>query len=245
MDRRNLLLVIFLMSFTLILAAQVTPVPVAQAQQQFTDWGWPLPYEKVSDKSVSYLKEKGWWPLKWAYQPPWMAEATIPLIIKKLDLAKKRGLEVEMVGLLSGPDINEGLASGKFQVGNGGNFPVTSLLDKKVGVKSTGIIWTPLDEHRILVHLDSKLISPKDLEGKSVGLVAGSSAEFAFVGYAMAQGLDLSKIAIKPMPIPDQAAFPAGVDAVLPWAPDLSSDDRVSEECEATHGHGPVSTLLG
>ena len=99
-----------------------------------------------------------------------MAEATIPWIIKKLELPKKRGLEVEMVGLLSGPDINEGLASGKFAVGNGGDFPVTSLLDKKVKVKSVGIIWTPLDEHPILVHLDSKIVKPKDLEGKSVGL---------------------------------------------------------------------------
>jgi len=23
--------------------------PVAHAQQKFTDWGWPLPYERVSD----------------------------------------------------------------------------------------------------------------------------------------------------------------------------------------------------
>ena len=135
--------------------------PLVQAQQQFTDWGWPLPYEKVSDKSISYLKEKGWWPLKWAYQPPWMAEATIPWIIKKMDLANKRGLELEIVGLLAGPDINEGLASGKFPIGNGGNFPVTSLLDKKVNVKSAGIIWTPLDEHPILVHLDCKIYKPK------------------------------------------------------------------------------------
>ena len=170
MNRRERLFVIFLMTLALIVVAQMGPRTVVQAQQQFTDWGWPLPYEKVSDKSVAYLKEKGWWPLKWAYQPPWMAEATIPWIIKKLDLAKKRGLELEILGLLAGPDINEGLASGKFPIGNGGNFPVTSLLDKKVKVKSAGIIWTPLDEHPILVHLDSKITNPKDLEGKSVGL---------------------------------------------------------------------------
>ena len=33
------------------------------AAQSSTDWGWPQPYEKVSDKSVAWLKEKGWWPL--------------------------------------------------------------------------------------------------------------------------------------------------------------------------------------
>lgn len=32
----------------------------SSAQPKFTDWGWPLPYEKVSDKSVHWLKSKGW-----------------------------------------------------------------------------------------------------------------------------------------------------------------------------------------
>jgi sulfonate transport system substrate-binding protein len=95
---------------------------------------------------------------------------------------------------LSGPDINEGLASAKFHIGSGGNFPTTSLIDKKVNVTSAGVIWTPLYEHPILVHIDSKIKEPKDLEGKNVGLVVGSSAEFAFVGYAMGKGLDMSKI---------------------------------------------------
>ena len=245
MNLRERLLVIFLMSLVLILALQVMPVSVVQAQQQFTDWGWPLPYEKVSDKSVAYLKEKGWWPIRWAYQPPWMAEATIPWIIKKLELPKKRGLEVEMVGMLSGPDINEGLASGKFAVGNGGDFPVTSLLDKKVKVKSLGIIWTPLDEHPILVHLDSKMINPKDLEGKSVGLVSGSSAEFAFVGYCMAQGLDMSKIAMKPMPIPDQATFPKGIDAVVPWAPTPALMTKYRKNAKVFADTGPYQLYWG
>ena len=95
MNRRKSLFVTFLMTLVLLWSSIGASV-VVLTQQQFTEWGWPLPYEKVSDKSVAYLKEKGWWPLKWAYQPPWMAEATIPWIIKKLDLAKKRGLELEL-----------------------------------------------------------------------------------------------------------------------------------------------------
>jgi sulfonate transport system substrate-binding protein len=221
------------------------PSLIAQPKQQFTEWGWPLPYEKVSEKSINYLKEKGWWPLKWAYQPPWMAEATIPWIIKKLELGKKRGLEVEMVGLLSGPDINEGLASAKFPIGNGGDFPVTSLIDKKVRVKSAGIIWTPLDEHPILIHHDSKMKEPKDLEGKSIGLVVGSSAEFAFVGYAMAKGLDMSKISLKPMPIPDQATFPAGIDAVLPWAPTPGLMTKYRKNAKVFDDTGPYQLYWG
>jgi ABC-type nitrate/sulfonate/bicarbonate transport system substrate-binding protein len=245
MNERKSLFVIFLMTLALIVVAQLGPATVVHAQQQFTEWGWPLPYQKISDKSVNYLKEKGWWPLKWAYQPPWMAEATIPWIIKKMELAKKRGLELEFLGLLAGPNINEGLASGKFAVGNGGNFPVTSLLDKKVNVKSAGIIWTPLDEHPILVHLDSKITKPKDLEGKSVGLVVGSSAEFAFVGYAQAQGLDMSKVSLKPMSIPDQATFPAGIDAVVPWAPTPTLMTKYRKNAKVFADTGPYQLYWG
>src|SRR2546425_24776 len=35
----------------------------AVAQAQFTEWGWPLPYEQISTKSRQWLQGKGWWPL--------------------------------------------------------------------------------------------------------------------------------------------------------------------------------------
>jgi ABC-type nitrate/sulfonate/bicarbonate transport system substrate-binding protein len=243
--RRSFLVVVFVGFIFMMILALTNAPSFAQTKKGFTEWGWPLPYEKVSEKSIKYLKEKGWWPLKWAYQPPWMAEATIPWIIKKMELGKKRGLEVEMVGLLSGPDINEGLASGKFAIGNGGDFPVTSLIDKKVRVKSVGIIWTPLDEHPILIHTDSKIKEPKDLEGKSIGLVVGSSAEFAFVGYAMAKKLDMSKISLKPMPIPDQATFPAGIDAVVPWAPTPGLMTKYRKNAKVFDDTGPYQLYWG
>jgi ABC-type nitrate/sulfonate/bicarbonate transport system substrate-binding protein len=246
MKKRWGFLVLVFVGFIFILnSGSINAPSFAQTQKGFTEWGWPLPYDKVSEKSINYLKEKGWWPLKWAYQPPWMAEATIPWIIKKMELGKKRGLEVEMVGLLSGPDINEGLASGKFAIGNGGDFPVTSLIDKKVRVKSAGIIWTPLDEHPILIHTDSKIKEPKDLEGKSIGLVVGSSAEFAFVGYAMAKKLDMSKISLKPMPIPDQATFPAGIDAVVPWAPTPGLMTKYRKNAKVFDDTGPYQLYWG
>jgi sulfonate transport system substrate-binding protein len=122
---------------------------------------------------------------------------------------------------------------------------VTSLIDKKVRVKSAGIIWTPLDEHPILIHHDSKMKEPKDLEGKSIGLVVGSSAEFAFVGYAMAKGLDMSKISLKPMPIPDQATFPAGIDAVLPWAPTPGLMTKYRKNAKVFDDTGPYQLYWG
>jgi sulfonate transport system substrate-binding protein len=104
----------------LLLSAQA-----AQAQQKFTDWGWPLPYEKVSDKSVQWLKSKGWWPIQVAYQAPWSGQNTINIVMDKQGLMKERGIEAAWQAFPSGPAINETIVSAKFQVGNGGNFPFT------------------------------------------------------------------------------------------------------------------------
>ena len=53
------------------------------AAQQMTEWGWPQPYEKVSDKSVAWLKEKGWWPMTVAFQPPWSGQSTVNIVMDR------------------------------------------------------------------------------------------------------------------------------------------------------------------
>jgi len=47
---------------TLALALLLT-VGMSSAQQPFTAWGWPTPYERVSTTSVDWLKAQGWWPV--------------------------------------------------------------------------------------------------------------------------------------------------------------------------------------
>src|SRR6185437_14481289 len=112
-------------------------ITLAHAQNgKFTDWGWPLPYEKVSDKSVAWLKQKGWWPLQVAFQSPWSGQNNISIVIDKEGLLTKRGIEMKLTPFGSGPATNEVLVSGKVQVASAGNFPYTSLLDKEIPVKT-------------------------------------------------------------------------------------------------------------
>jgi ABC-type nitrate/sulfonate/bicarbonate transport system substrate-binding protein len=200
-------------------AAAVTRAPALGKDAQFTQWGWPQPYERVSDKSVAWLKSKGWWPLRFGYQPPWMVEGTVPPIIVTAGLDKARGLDIEIVPFLAGPPLNEAIVAGTLQIGNGGDFPITSLILANAPVTCVGYILTPVLLHAIMVRPDSPMSKPEDLKGKSVGLVAGSSAEFALVGYLEGNGIDPKDVSIKTMPIPDQATFPRGIDAVLPWDP--------------------------
>ncbi len=191
--------------------------------QQFTDWGWPQPYEKVSDKSVAWLKEKGWWPMTVAFQPPWSGQNTVNIVMDRMGLMAKRGIEAKWQGFASGPAINEVMVSARAQVGNGGNFPFTSLLDKKVPVKAIAIV-SPNLLHALVVPLDSPIKSMKDLKGRAepatVGIVTGSSAEFYFQMAAQVHGLQIGKdVILKNMPPGEQMAMPKGISGVVPWDP--------------------------
>ena len=193
------------------------------AQQKATDWGWPQPYEKISDKSVQWLKDKGWWPIQVAFQAPWSGQNTINIVMDKQGLLAKRGIEAKLSAFPSGPAINEVMISGRFQVGNGGNFPFTSLIDKNIPVKAIAVINVNL-LHAMVVPNDSTLKSLKDLKGSNpaatVGIVTGSSAEFYFQMSAAYHGLELGKdVILKNMPPGEQMALPKGLAGVVPWDP--------------------------
>ena len=206
---------------SVVVGGLTTVLGTAQSQTQFTEWGWPLPYEKVSEKSVEWLKQKGWWPLQVAFQAPWSGQNNINIVMDKQGLLAKRGIEAKWQAFGSGPAINEVLVSARFQVANSGNFPFTSLLDKQVPVKTIAMV-TPNILHATIVPTDSKVTSLKDFKGANpavtIGLVTGSSAEFYFQMAATVHGLTIGKdVILKNMPIGEQMALPKGIDAVVPW----------------------------
>jgi ABC-type nitrate/sulfonate/bicarbonate transport system substrate-binding protein len=195
----------------------------AAGQQKFTDWGWPLPYERVSDKSVQWLKDKGWWPLQVAYQPPWSGQNTINIVMDRQGLLTQRGIEAKWQGFSSGPAINETIVAARFQVGNGGNFPFTSLLDKNVPVKAIAIL-SPNLLHGMVVPLDSPIRSIKDLKGSNppatIGIVTGSSAEFYFQMAMALNGIQPGRdVILRNTPPGEQMALPKGMAGVVPWDP--------------------------
>ena len=199
-------------------------LPAAAQTTQFTDYGWPEgAEEKISPKSIAWLKEKGWWPIQVAFQPPWSGQNTINLVMDKKGLLAKRGVEAKWQAFPSGPAINEVIISGRFQFGNGGNFPFTTLVDKNIPVKTIAVINVNL-LHAMLVPTDSKIKSIKDFKGSNppatIGIVTGSSAEFYIQAAAKANGLEVGKdIILKNMPPGEQMAMPKGIDAVVPWDP--------------------------
>lgn len=209
-----------------LVAIAVPSVCFGQAPTKFTDWGWPQPYEQVSPKSIQWLKSQGWWPLKIAYQAPWSGQNTINIVMDQAGLLKARGLETNFQAFSSGPAINEVIVSGRFQAASGGNFPFTSLLDKRVPVKAIAI-ESPNLLHALIVPDDSHVTSLKQFKGSNppaaIGLVTGSSAEFYIQMAAEINNVQIGKdIILKNMAPGDQMAMPKGLAAVASWDPTAS-----------------------
>ena len=108
-------------------AALLPGLATAQSAPAATAWGWPTPYEKVSDKSIAWLKDKGWWPIQVAFQAPWSGQNTVNIVMDRMGLLAARGVDAKWTAFASGPAINEVLISGRYQAGNGGNFPFSTL----------------------------------------------------------------------------------------------------------------------
>lgn len=207
------------------LAALLSGIVPASAQS-FTDWGWPQPYERVSQKSVDWLKQKGWWPIGVGWQGPFSGQNTINVVMDKAGLLEQRGIEAKFQVFAAGPDVNEAVASARVQVGNGGNFPFTSLLDRGVPVKAVAVV-APNLKHSTVVPLDSNIKKLADFKGSNppatIGIVTGSSAEFYFTQAAEVVGLQIGKdVILKNMPPSEQILMAKGIGAVVPWEPSVT-----------------------
>jgi len=199
---------------------------VPASAQSFTDWGWPQPYERVSQKSVDWLKQKGWWPIGVGWQGPFSGQNTINVVMDKAGLLEQRGIEAKFQVFAAGPDVNEAVASARVQVGNGGNFPFTSLLDRGVPVKAIAVV-APNLKHSTVVPLDSNIKKLADFKGSNppatIGIVTGSSAEFYFTQAAEVVGLQIGKdVILKNMPPSEQILMAKGIGAVVPWEPSVT-----------------------
>lgn len=223
---------------TLIVSVFALSSWAADKTTAYTDWGWPLPYQKVSDKSVKWLKDKGWWPLKLGTQPAFTGFFTW----QEKGFAKQRGLEIEFVRLMTGPAINEAAASGNVHAGFQGNFPFITLIANKVPVKAIGIAQVN-NLSATLVPPGSPINSLKDLKKISptpaFGIVSGSSAEFYFQAAAEFNGLVVGKdVILTNMPPAEMATMPKGLTGVVQW------DPWVTEQVEMRKNAKMIDTVF-
>ena len=199
---------------------------------EFHRLGLAAALRKGLRESIAWLKQKGWWPLAVGWQGPFSGQNTINVVMDKVGLLEKRGIESKFQVFAAGPDVNEAIAAARIQVGNGGNFPFTSLLDRGIPVRAIAVV-APNLKHSTVVPLYSPVKKLADFKGSNppatIGIVTGSSAEFYFTQAAEVVGLQIGKdVILKNMPPGEQLLMVKGIGAVVPWEPSVTiiTDDR-------------------
>lgn len=193
------------------------------ASSSGTPTGWPGPYKHVSSTSVDWLKAKGWWPLTMAWQPAFAGQNATVVALKANDLLGRRGLTVHFSPMASGVAVNAAITAGTAQMGAGGNFPLTLLVDQGAPIRVLAIT-APNLKHQVIVPTASPIKTLSDFKGSqppaTIGLVLGSSAEFYFQAAAATHGLKLGRdVVLKNVPQDAQRVLPADLAAVVPWDP--------------------------
>ncbi len=213
-------------SFRGMASAQVIEANPIVKEGSRTEWGWPLPYEQVSQKSLDWLKAKGWLPLTIGYFADVPGYSAVYAIIKEKKLLEKRGLPVNFISFLSGPPIVEAFISGQTQVSHYGDFPFWSTVDKGVPCTAFGLTGVN-QEIAMLVRLDSPFKNIDDIKNAKkkpviIGTTLGSYAEFYLSAMAKVKGLKYGKdYQIAGMSMRDAQLLPQGVDAVALWDPHI------------------------
>jgi NitT/TauT family transport system substrate-binding protein len=155
----------------------------------------------------------------WAVRDP--QEAAAIALAAELGYYKAEGLEATVKWIVSGTDMASLAASGQVNL-YGESAQITGILRDK-GVEFVHVL--PLADisgtQGFVLGPKIKLNSPKDLEGKKVGMAAGSGVEVAVQSMAQAYGVDFSKIVFVNLSPPDQVSAVARGDivAMATWEP--------------------------
>jgi ABC-type nitrate/sulfonate/bicarbonate transport system substrate-binding protein len=200
----------------------------ADAAEAFTEWGWPQPYQRISNKSIEWLKSKNWWPLQVAWNPLWSDGNVVLFTMQNQKLLEKRGLEVQFQPFLAAALMNEVYIPARVQVAQAGSLGLLSLIDRKV--PTVAVACYPAQRQAFLVPPDSPFKNGMaELKGQKVlkrpaviGVTIGSTTHLGLLIAAKVNGLEEGKDYILKNTTPaDIIALPNGIDVVSIWEPNV------------------------
>lgn len=233
-------------------------LPSAHAQSPaFTEWGWPTPYRKVSQKSVDWLKSKGWWPLKIAWNPHWSDGNVVVYVMKLKKFMEARGIEVEYPTFYAAGFMNEVYIPGQIQIAQAGSLGLLRIIDLKI--PTAAVLAYSGQRQAFLVPPNSPLKSMSDLKGGKVlgrpaeiGITFTSTTHMGLLIAAKVLGLQEGKdFVIKNMGPADILTMPKGIDVTAMWEPNVifmtefRKNARVLEPVDTYEIHNGYSYVRG
>ncbi len=140
------------------------------------------------------------------------------LIAQEKGFAAKHGLKLDIKTFESGSFPLEAVAAGEL-VGSGTNGALPSLRGRSKGGRYVGVARGMTAPRLACAAAGPSIKGPKDLEGKTVGILPGSSSELWWAKYAQFHKLDRAK-SLKVSPPEMVTALRGGqIDAFFVWQP--------------------------
>lgn len=211
---------------TACLAATADPL-LAQGAVALSDWGWPKERQQISSKSIEFMKSKGWWPMRVAWNPSWSDGNAVLFAMQHYKLLEARGIEVIYPTFLAAGLMNEAFIPGTVQVAQAGSLGLLRLID--LNIPTAAVAAYPAQRSAFLVPPASPLKSLADLKDQKVlrrpavcGVTIGSTNHLALLIAANILGLVEGKdFTLKNMGPADIITMPAGIDVTGIWEPNV------------------------
>ena len=143
------------------------------------------------------------------------------IIAEEKGFFKEEGLNIENK-LMTGPDENASLvASGDAKICFGSMYNNISVAANGVKVKVVSPLVNAAGTQSVVARKGLEINSPKDLEGKKIGMTNGAGVLIAIRNMCEATGVDINKIQFVNLGVSDQlAALDRGdIDAMAAWEP--------------------------
>lgn len=143
------------------------------------------------------------------------------IIAEEKGFFKEEGLEVENK-LMNGPDENAPLvASGEAKICFGSIYNNISVAANNVKVKVIAPLANAAGTQAVVAGKNTVINSPKDLEGKKIGMTNGAGVLIAIRNMCAATGMDINKIQFVNLQASEQLASldKGDIDAMAAWEP--------------------------
>jgi NitT/TauT family transport system substrate-binding protein len=173
------------------------------------------------------------------YTTPWVAEGSslYAYVAKRQGFWKKRGLDVEVSRGYGSVAATQAIASGQFDIGHAVTSVQILQSTKGLALQSIGQL-TYRNTMGVILLADSPIKSPKDLEGKKLGVTPTSGEWPFFPLFAKNTGIDQSKINVVNMNI--EVRYRALIDKQI----DAMTDFGVSAMPPLVSKGNPVRVML-
>ncbi|RBP02685.1 NitT/TauT family transport system substrate-binding protein [Roseiarcus fermentans] len=134
---------------------------------------------------------------------------------------KDEGLDVTIKWIVSGTDTPSLAASGQIVLTGESAYIAGVLRDKGVDMRYLMPLSNIGGAQMVVLGPNTVVKSPKDLEGKKIGMAAGAGVGMAITSMCEDKGVDCSKIKLVNLQPPDQipALLRGDIDAMAIWNP--------------------------